>query len=101
MISTLTLPDILQNFVSKSGYEPKHFRGFSVEDLPVVEEIVQRNIFIYNFDIQEGEFVGELSIKHPSSKKRITSFISNLEVHFLDKMKNLDGATTLDSFLKT
>ena len=49
------------DFISKSGYGPKHFRGVSVEDLPVVEEIVQRNIFIYNFDIQEGEYVGELA----------------------------------------
>ena len=49
------------DFISKSGYDPKNFRGVSVEDLPVVEEIVQRNIFIYDFDIQEGEYVGELA----------------------------------------
>ena len=48
-------------FISKSSYDPKNFRGVSVEDLPVVEEIVQRNIFIYDFDIQEGEYVGELA----------------------------------------
>ena len=48
-------------FIPKSGYDPKNFRGVSVEDLPVVEEIVQRNIFIYDFDIQEGEYVGELA----------------------------------------
>ena len=41
-------------FVSKSGYDPKSFRGFSVEYLAVVEEIVQRNILIYHFDIQKG-----------------------------------------------
>ena len=33
------------DFISKSGYDPKNFRGVSVEDLPAVEEIVQRNIF--------------------------------------------------------
>ena len=49
------------DFISKSGYDPKSFRGVSVEDLPVVEEIVQRNIFIYKFDIQDGEYVGELA----------------------------------------
>ena len=48
-------------FLSKSRLEPKSFRGVSVKDLPVVEEIVQRNIFIYDFDIQEGELVGELA----------------------------------------
>ena len=40
------------DFISKSGYDPKNFRGVSVEDLPVVDEIVQRNFFIYDFDIQ-------------------------------------------------
>ena len=49
------------DFISKSGYDPKSFRGVSIEDLPVVEEIVQGNIFIYDFDIQEGEYVGELA----------------------------------------
>ena len=49
------------DFISKSGYDPKSFRGVSVEDLPVVMEIVQTNIFIYNFDIQEGEYVGKLA----------------------------------------
>ena len=49
------------NFISKSGYDPKNVPGVSVEDLPVVEEIVQRNIFFYDFDIQEGEYVGELA----------------------------------------
>ena len=48
-------------FISKSGYNPKLFPGVSVEDLPVVEEIVQRNIFIYDFDIQEGAYLGELA----------------------------------------
>ena len=35
----------------------KSFHGVSVDDLPVVEKIVQRNIFIYDFDIQEREYV--------------------------------------------
>ena len=44
----------LTEFVSKCGYDPKSFRGVSVEKLSVVEKIVQRKIFLYNFDIQEG-----------------------------------------------
>ena len=48
-------------FISKFGYDPDTFRGVSVEDFTVVEEIVQINIFIYDFDIQEGEYVGELA----------------------------------------
>ena len=49
------------DFISKSGCDPKSFRGVSVEDLPVVEEIRQRNNFIYDFDIQEEEYEGELA----------------------------------------
>ena len=47
--------------ISKSGHDPKIFPVVSVEDLPVVEEIVQRKIFIYDFNIQKGEYVGELA----------------------------------------
>ena len=49
------------DFRSKSGYDPKNFRGVSVEDLPFLVEIVQGNTFIYDFDIQEGEYVGEIA----------------------------------------
>ena len=51
-------------FVSKSGYDPKSFRGVSVEDLPVVEEIVQRNIFIYDFDLQISKICRRTSSKN-------------------------------------
>ena len=51
----------LTEFVSESVYDPKNFRGVSKENLPVVENIVQRNIFEYDFDIQRGEYVGELA----------------------------------------
>ena len=50
-------------FVSKSGSDPKNFRGVSVDDLPFVEGINERNIFINNFDIQEGEDVQEIAIR--------------------------------------
>ena len=52
---------LFTEFISKSGYDPKNFLGVAIDDLPLVEEIVERNIFIYDFDIQEGEFVGELA----------------------------------------
>ena len=48
---------LFTEFISKSGYDPKNFRGVSIDDLPLVDEIVERNIFIYNFDIQEIEYV--------------------------------------------
>ena len=52
---------LFTEFISKSGYDPKNFHGMSIDDLPLVEGIVERNIFIYDFDIHEGEYVGEIS----------------------------------------
>ena len=49
---------LFTEFLSKSGYDPKNFHGVSIDDLPVVEGIVEPNIFIYDFDNQEGEYVG-------------------------------------------
>ena len=54
-------------FISKFGYDPDTFRGVSVEEFTTVEEIVQRNIFIYVFDIQEAEYVGELARRSTGS----------------------------------
>ena len=42
-----------------SGCDPKNCRR--VEDLPVVKENVQRNISIYVFDNQEGEYMGDIA----------------------------------------
>ena len=50
--------------VSKSGYGPRSSRRVSVEDLPVVEEIVQRNIFIYDFDLQISKICRRTSSKN-------------------------------------
>ena len=52
---------LFTEFISKSGYDPKNFLRVAIDDLPLVEEIVERNIYIYNFDITEGEYVGELA----------------------------------------
>ena len=48
---------LFTEFISNPGYDLKNFRGVSIDDLPLVDEIVERNIFIYNFDIQEIENV--------------------------------------------
>ena len=52
---------LFTEFISKSGYDPKNFCGVAIDDLSLVEGIVERNIFIYDFDIQEGEYVGKLA----------------------------------------
>ena len=80
------------DFISKSGYDPKSFRGVSVEDLPAVEEIVQRNIFIYDFDIQDGEHVGELA------RRSIGRF--DKTVKLLRFNNHIIDANDIDSFFK-
>ena len=50
------------NFFALLNFRNVNFRNFeelSIDDLPLVEGIVERNIFHYDFDIQEGEYVGE------------------------------------------
>ena len=46
------------DFISKSGYDPKNIRLVSVEDLPFVEEIVQKNI-LYTISISNKENMRE------------------------------------------
>ena len=83
---------LFTEFISKSGYDPKNFRGVSIDDLPVVEGIVERNIFIYDFDIQEGEYVGELARRSIGKfKKTVKSLrFNNHIIHTND----------IDSFFK-
>ena len=50
-------------FVSKSGSDPKNFRGVSIDDLVFLEGINERNIFINDFDIQEREYVREIALR--------------------------------------
>ena len=52
---------LFTEIISKTGYDTKNFRGVANDDLPLVEGISERNIFISDFDIQEGEYVGELA----------------------------------------
>ena len=46
----------LTEFVSKSGCDPKSFRGVSVEDLPVVEELFKET-FLFTISISKKENV--------------------------------------------
>ena len=44
---------LFTELISKSGYNPNTLRGVAINDLPLVEGIVERNLFIYDFDIQK------------------------------------------------
>ena len=65
---------LFTEFVSKSGCDPKNFRGVAIEDLPLVEGIVERKIFIYDFYLQEGEHVGELARRSKKNWKKPWKF---------------------------
>ena len=89
-----------KEFISKSGYEPKNVRGVSVEDLHVVEEIVQRKIFIYDFDIQEGEYVGELarrSIERFGKTVKLLRFNNHI-IHKNDSFSKCFRCPSCDTF---
>ena len=48
-------------FLHESGHDALNFRGVSIDHLVFVENAIKHNIFIYDIDIEEGEFVGELA----------------------------------------
>ena len=53
--------EIFNDFLEKSGCDPKQFCRVSMDNLPIVEDVVEKNIFIYDIDIEDGDFVGELA----------------------------------------
>ena len=51
---------MVHNFVTASGCEPENFTGVSFDQIPIIEELIKQNIFIFDFDIEGGEIIGEL-----------------------------------------
>ena len=51
---------IFHSFVTGSGCDPESFTGVSFDQIPIIEELIKQNIFIYDFDIGDGEISGEL-----------------------------------------
>ena len=52
---------LFSEFLYESGHDAINFRGVSIDHLVFVENAIKHNIFIYNFDIEDGDFVGELA----------------------------------------
>ena len=52
--------EIFHNFITVSGCDPESFTGVSFDQIPIIEELIKQNIFIYDFDIEDGEIIGEL-----------------------------------------
>ena len=53
--------DLLSAFLHESEHDAINFRGVSVYHLVFVENAIKHNIFIYDIDIVDGDFVGELA----------------------------------------
>ena len=51
---------IFHNFVTASGCDPEHFAGVSFDQIPIIEELIKQNNFVCDFDIEDGEIIGEL-----------------------------------------
>ena len=83
---------LFTEFISNCGYDPKNFRGVAIDDLSLVEGIVERNIFIYDFDIQEGEYVGELARR---TKRKIEKTVKLLRFN-----NHIIHTNDIDSFFK-
>ena len=83
---------LITEFISKPGYDPKNFRGVAIDDLPLVEGIVELNTIIYDFDIQEKEYVGELA------RRSIGKFEKTVKL--LRFNNHIIHANDIDSFFK-
>ena len=53
--------NLFSAFLHESGHDAINFRGVSIDHLVFVGNAIKHNIFIYDIDIEEGEFVGELA----------------------------------------
>ena len=51
---------IFHNFVTASGCDPENFTGVSFDQIFIIEELIRQNIFIYDFDCEDGKNICEL-----------------------------------------
>ena len=51
----------LGDFLLESGHDVIKLRGVSMDHIVFVENVIKHNIFIYDIDIEDGDFVGELA----------------------------------------
>ena len=58
---TVCLHELFTEFILISGYDPKSFRKVALDAQLLAKKIVGRNLFINDFDIQEGKYVVELA----------------------------------------
>ena len=53
---------IFNSFINKmDGLSPNQFKGVHINDIPIVEDLLTRNILLYDKDIVDGNIIGELA----------------------------------------
>ena len=53
--------ELFTEFILISDYDPKSFRKVALDAQLLAKKIVGRNLFINDFEIQEGKYVVELA----------------------------------------
>ena len=69
-----TISKIFFDSLEKLGDDPKQFRGVSMDNLPIVEHVVGKNIFIYDIDIEAHDSVGELTWRRMNTHKKTVKY---------------------------
>ena len=52
---------LFSEFLHESGHDAINFRGVLMDHLVFVENAIKHNLFIYDIEIEDGDFVGELA----------------------------------------
>ena len=53
---------VFNSFINRlDGLTPLQFQGVHLKDIPVVEDLLHLNIFLYEIDIVDGKIIGELA----------------------------------------
>ena len=74
----------LSAFHHESGQDAINFRGLSIDHLVFVENAIKHNIFIYDIDIVDGDFVGELARSIEMYEKKIYLIRYNNHICYVD-----------------
>ena len=96
--------NLFRAFLHESGHDAINFRGGSIDHLVFVENATKQNIFIYDIDIEEGEFVGELARRSVEMyDKNINLLRYNNHICYVDDIDTLFKrfrCPSCDTFIK-
>ena len=68
-------PIFFNDFLEKSGCDRKQLRRVWIDNLPIVEDVVEKNIFLYDIGIEDGDIIGELSRRSIGGYENTVEFL--------------------------